>query len=124
MAEPGRGPDLPGKPVGAKQRAQFGAEDLDRHLAVVLEVVGQVDGRHSAVAELAQDGVAPGQGGGEAVEGGGHIMKLQRNIEGRGSGNEPPYFGQCQWSQLRKRLIGCGRGTSGSPRTSAAPMPT
>jgi hypothetical protein len=36
---------------------------------VVLEHVGQADGCHPTVAELAQKGVAAGEGGAEAVEG-------------------------------------------------------
>ena len=45
---------------------EFGAEDLDGDLAVVLEVVGEVDGGHAARAELAFEAVAVGEGGGQA----------------------------------------------------------
>ena len=57
----GGDPDLAGEPVGAEQGAQLGAEHLDRHLAAVPQVVGQVDRGHAAVAELAEDGVAVGE---------------------------------------------------------------
>ena len=51
---------------------EFGVEDLDGDLAVVLEVVGEVDGGHAALAELALEAVAVGEGGGEAGDGIGH----------------------------------------------------
>ena len=38
--------------------AELGAEHLDRDLAVVLEVLGEVDRGHAAPAELALDPVA------------------------------------------------------------------
>ena len=68
MGERRGDPDLAGEPVGAEQRAELGPEHLDRHLAVVLEVVGQVDRGHAAAAELALEGVAAREGGGEDVE--------------------------------------------------------
>jgi len=37
---------------------QLGLQDLERDLPLVLQVVGQVDGRHPALAELPQDPVA------------------------------------------------------------------
>ena len=40
-------------------------EDLDRDLAAVLQVLGEVDGGHAALAELALEAVAVGQGGRE-----------------------------------------------------------
>ncbi len=44
-------------------------EDFHRHLAVVLQILGQVDRRHPTATEFALDGVAAGEGGFEAVEG-------------------------------------------------------
>ncbi len=41
---------------------------LDGHLAVVLEVVGQVHGSHAAPAQLPLDPVRIGKCGGEALE--------------------------------------------------------
>ena len=61
------GLDLPQEPLGPKSVGQFGPEHLDRHLAVVLQVLGEVHRRHSASAQLAFEAVAVGQGGGEAV---------------------------------------------------------
>ena len=60
------GLDLDQEPLGADDGGQFGLQDLERDLAVVLQVLGQVHRGHAALAELALDAVAAGQGGGEA----------------------------------------------------------
>ena len=49
------------EPLGAEYRGELGMKDLDRDLAVVLEIVRQVDRRHPARAELALDAVAVGE---------------------------------------------------------------
>ena len=53
MAEPGRDTDLAQEALGAEHRAELGVEHLDRDLAVMPDVVGQVDRGHAAAAELA-----------------------------------------------------------------------
>ncbi len=68
MLQPRRGADFAQEPLGAQRRAEIGVQDLDGHVALVLEVVREVDGGHAAGAELALDAVAVGQGGGEALE--------------------------------------------------------
>ena len=73
MLQRRRGGDLLHEPLGAQDRGQFGLQDLERHLALVLEVLGQVDGGHAALAELPLDPVAVGEGGGEAVECAAHL---------------------------------------------------
>jgi len=60
--------DLLEEPLGAKHGGEFGTQDLHRDLAVVLEVLGEVDGGHAAGPELVLDGVAVGEGGFETVE--------------------------------------------------------
>ncbi len=65
MGEPGGDPDFVGEPLGAEQRPQLGPEHLDRHLAAVLQIVGQVDRGHPAPAELALDGVPARERGAE-----------------------------------------------------------
>ena len=60
--ELGGGLDLAQEPVGAEGGRQLGPQDLERDLAVVLEVAGEVDGGHPALPELALDGVAVGEG--------------------------------------------------------------
>ena len=64
----GDGLDLAEEPLGADDGGQLGAQDLDGDLAVVLEVGGEEDGRHAALAELAPDPVALLQRGAEATE--------------------------------------------------------
>jgi hypothetical protein len=44
-------------------------EDLQRHVSVVLEVLGQVDRGHATGTELALDAVAVSQGRGQALQG-------------------------------------------------------
>ena len=62
MLQPGGDLDLAGEPLGAERGGQLGAQDLHRHLAVVLQVLGEVDRGHAALAELALDAVAVGEG--------------------------------------------------------------
>ncbi len=64
MLQVGRGLDLGQEPLGADRGGEFGAQHLERDVAVVLEVVGEVDGGHAALPELALDAVAVGEGGG------------------------------------------------------------
>ena len=61
VLEVGGGLDLGQEALGADDGGEFGAEDLDGDGAIVLEVVGQVDRGHAALAELALDAVAVGQ---------------------------------------------------------------
>ncbi len=68
------GRDLLDEPLGAEDGGELGLEDLERHLALVLEVLGQVHRGHAALAQLALDAVAVGQGGGEAVQGVGQVI--------------------------------------------------
>ena len=63
MLEPGGDLDLAGEALGAEGGGELGAQDLERHLAVVLQVLGEVDGGHAALAELPLDAVALGEGG-------------------------------------------------------------
>ena len=55
-------PDLAEEPLGAERVGEFRVEDLDRHLTIVLEIVGEVDGGHAALAELALEHIAIGEG--------------------------------------------------------------
>ena len=78
MREPRGDADLASEAFGAKQRAQLGAKDLDGDLAVMLQVVGQVDGGHASPAELALHGVAAGEAGAELVKlSGCHVSRLE-----------------------------------------------
>ncbi len=57
-----RGLDLDHEPLGSEHRGEFGLQDLDRDLAVVLQVLGEVDRGHSARTEFALDAIAVGEG--------------------------------------------------------------
>jgi len=54
--------DFAVEPLGADGGAELRVEDLDRHLAVVLDVLREEDGGHPARAELPLDAVPVGNG--------------------------------------------------------------
>ena len=66
MLQRGGGLDFHHEPLGADDGGELRLQDLERHLAVVLEVLRQVHRGHAALAELPLDAVAVGEGGGEA----------------------------------------------------------
>ena len=78
MLQRRRGRDLLHEPLGAQHGGELRLEDLERDLALVLDVLGQVDGGHAARAELALDGVAVGEGVAEAL-----VMHRMGGICGR-----------------------------------------
>ncbi len=59
--------DLAGEPFGAEHGGEFGAQDLDGDLAIVLAVVREVDGGHAALAKFALDPVAVSERGFETA---------------------------------------------------------
>jgi len=71
--------DLGQKALGAHHGGQLRLQDLERHLALVLEVVSQVNGGHPALADLADDLVAALQGGVQAGDGVGHGQDPRRH---------------------------------------------
>src|SRR6185437_13481394 len=108
--------DFAEEPVGADDRADFGAEYLDRDLPVVLEVGGEVHHRHAALADLAVELVAAGEAVLEIVEEVGHdVTKLDqplRNLqtavdlffcieEGRGDADLPVPYGHVHRRALK-----------------------
>ena len=78
----GDGLDLAEEPLGADDGREVGAEHLDGDLALVAEVVGEVDRGHAALAELALDAVAVGENGAEALDGVGHAAESAPGGEG------------------------------------------
>ena len=66
--------DLLEKTLRAEDGGELGAQHLHRHLAVVLQVLSEVDGGYAAGADLPLDGIAVGKGGGETVEKVGHCV--------------------------------------------------
>ncbi len=61
MAERRGGLDLHHEPLGADDGGELRLQDLERHLAVVLQVLGEVHGGHATLAEFALDAVAVGK---------------------------------------------------------------
>ena len=72
------GLDLAQEALGADDGGELGAEDLDRDLAVVLQVLGEVDRGHAALADLPLDAVAVAEGGGERVRHDGGSLRVVR----------------------------------------------
>ncbi|CAN5760637.1 hypothetical protein BH23GEM3_BH23GEM3_00480 [soil metagenome] len=59
------GLDLLQEAVGAEHSGEFGPQHLQRNLAVVLQILGKIDGGHTAFAESTLDAVSVGEGRGE-----------------------------------------------------------
>ena len=74
----GDGLDFAQEPLGTDHGGELGAEHLDGDLAVVLEIVGEVDGGHAALPQFALEAVAVGHGTGQALAGIGHRAGLKR----------------------------------------------
>ena len=58
MIQVGGDLDLGQEPFGTDNRSQLRLQDLEGHLAVVLDVLGQVHGGHPALTQLTLDGIA------------------------------------------------------------------
>jgi hypothetical protein len=67
MLEAGGDANLAPEPLSAHRRAEIGVEKLEGD-GIAGTVVGEVDGRHGAVAELALDAVVAGEGGLELLD--------------------------------------------------------
>jgi hypothetical protein len=52
------------KPLGADHGGELGSQHLERNLAVVPQILGQIDGGHAALAQFPLDPVAVGEGRG------------------------------------------------------------
>ena len=97
------------KPLRAEYGGELRAEDFDGDLALVLQILGQVDGGHAAFAEVAFDLVAVREGGGEAfgvlghrakmwrVAGFGEVDALRREDGGTGVCRPRPSIGYLDW---------------------------
>ena len=70
--EPGGEADLALEALRPERGGELGVEDLQGDGAVMLEVVGEIDGRHAAAPELALEAVAVLQSGGERLGDVGH----------------------------------------------------
>jgi hypothetical protein len=72
VLEVGRRLDLGQEPLGSDDRRELGLQDLDRDLALMPEIVGQVDRGHASGAELTLDAVPALEGGVQTGDGIGH----------------------------------------------------
>ena len=61
MMEAGLDGDFPVEPLGSQSHAQLGIQDLDGNRAVVFQVVGPVNRRHTTPPNLRFDGITIGQ---------------------------------------------------------------
>src|SRR5262245_51273079 len=57
--------DLLQKPLGPQHRGELRMQDLDRHVAAMPDVLGEIHGRHTALAELADQAVTIGESTGK-----------------------------------------------------------
>ncbi len=78
MLEVRRRPDLGQETVGADGGGELGLEDLQRHLAVVSQIVRQVYPRCGTLAELSLDAIPVAKDLGEVIGGRRHGAKMQR----------------------------------------------
>ena len=60
VREAGHGVDFEQEALGAQSPGPLRIEHLDRHGAIVLEILGQVDSSHAPAADLSLDPVAFG----------------------------------------------------------------
>ncbi len=77
MLQVGSDLNFPQKPLGAEGSGEIRPEDLHRDLAMVLQVLSEVDRRHPTAANLPLNGVTVGEGGFETIEGIGHGAALR-----------------------------------------------
>ena len=85
MAEPGRNGDLPAEPFDSQRPDQLGVEELDRDLAVMPFVLGEVDRSHAPPAQEPVNAIAARKGCSEEVQRiGAHLRQDSALAECRG----------------------------------------
>ena len=72
--------DLGQEPLAAQDGGELGVKQLDRHAPAMAQVLGEIDGGHPALAELALDPIAVGDGGCETRDGVGRWGLGQRSF--------------------------------------------
>src|SRR5262245_27764924 len=81
MLEGGGGLDLPHKSVGTEHGGELGFQDLDGDLAVVPQILGEIDRGHAALAELALDAVTVRKSCGQAGHSVAHVTLYDAGVE-------------------------------------------
>jgi hypothetical protein len=61
VLEVGHDPDLTEEPLGTERSGKLGSENLERDLAFVAEVAGEVDGGHATLSQLMLELIAVSQ---------------------------------------------------------------
>ena len=69
MIQPSGDRNLAQEPLGAERLGQLGTQDLDSSLALVLQIVSEVDRGHAALTQLAIDAVSPDERGAQKRQG-------------------------------------------------------
>ena len=108
VLEGGGDADFAEEAVAAERGGELGAEHLDGDRPLVLDVPGEEDGRHPALARLALHGVAIAQGGSESVDRFGHVSGL-------GAGDTMLQDKAQRKGSLGDRAPGSGRRASRTP---------
>ena len=78
MLEMGGGPNLGQKARAADDGGELGPQHLDRDVSIVAGIAREVDGRHSAGADLAHEPIALGEACGELLEESGRGFAVTR----------------------------------------------
>jgi hypothetical protein len=68
MIELGTDLDFTQEPLGTDRGSELGAHDLDGYLAVMLEILREVDSGHPTATKFPLDGVTVGEGCLEAIK--------------------------------------------------------
>src|SRR5688572_18907638 len=71
-----RGLDLDHETLCTQHGSQLRLQYLERDLAVVLDILGEIDGGHSPLTELAYNSVSVGNRGGETLESDGSECRI------------------------------------------------
>src|SRR5262245_48525872 len=82
MLQPRGRANLGEKTLSTERGTEVGMEDLDGDVAVVADVVREIDRRHAAGAELPIDAIAIGEGGGQSRK-----NVVVRHFDGDGGGD-------------------------------------
>jgi len=109
MGQAGDGLDLAEEPVGPEGHSELRPEHLDGDRAAVLQVLGEEDDRHPALAQLPFDRVALGEGGPETDEEVYHVGSRWRPSalpkSTVSAGREPENRADAEHIQLRGRGV-------------------
>jgi hypothetical protein len=107
MGQPRRDADLPEKPPRLIAPARFRTEYLERHLAAVLEVLGEIHAGRAAAADLLLQPVTAGQSRGGGVEKVGEVGHDGKIAALRGSPGSGPLGPSLTVGSHEGAIVGC-----------------